>query len=178
MAYRLLMERDGKRVGTRWASNFVKRQLQLKTRFFRKYDYKRAQCEDPELIHGWFTLVQNTIAKYGVIESDIYNFDETGFMMGIISTGMVVISSDRSSNPRLAQSGGCEWVTVIQGINSQGWSIPQFIIVAGKYHLSTWYNDSPLPKDWVIATSENGWTANEKGLEWIQHFDGILSLVL
>jgi len=23
----------------------------------------------------------------------------------------------------------------------------------------------------VIATSENGWTTNERGLEWIQHFD-------
>jgi len=60
---------------------------------------------------------------------------------------------------------------VIQGINSQGWTIPPFIIVAGKYHLSTWYNESPLPKDWVIAASENGWTTNERSLGWIQHFN-------
>lgn len=26
-------------------------------------------------------------------------------------------------------------------------------------------------EDWVIATSENGWTTNERGLEWIQHFN-------
>ena len=43
--------------------------------------------------------------------------------------------------------------------------------MAGKVHLSTWYEDSVLPHDWVIATTENGWTTNEKGLEWIQHFD-------
>jgi hypothetical protein len=41
----------------------------------------------------------------------------------------------------------------------------------GKHHLSSWYDNSPLPNDWVIATSENGWTTNERGLEWIQHFD-------
>jgi hypothetical protein len=52
MANRLLAERDALRVGKRWASNFVKRQPQLKTRFFRRYDYKRAQCEDPELVRG------------------------------------------------------------------------------------------------------------------------------
>jgi hypothetical protein len=75
--------------------------------------------------------VRNTVGKYGIVESDIYNFDETGFMMGIISTGMVVTSSERRGRPRTAQPGGREWVTVIQGVNSQGWTIPPFIIVAG-----------------------------------------------
>jgi hypothetical protein len=60
---------------------------------------------------------------------------------------------------------------VIQGINATGWAIPPFIIVKGKHHLSSWYENSPFPNDWVIATSENGWTTNERGLEWIQHFD-------
>jgi hypothetical protein len=60
---------------------------------------------------------------------------------------------------------------VIQGVNALGWTVPPFIIISGKYHLSTWYQNSPLPPDWVIATSSNGWTTNERGLEWIQHFD-------
>ncbi|KAM9874672.1 transposase [Verticillium dahliae] len=81
MANRLLADRDAPRVGKRWASNFVKRQPDLKTRFFRKHDYKRAQCEDPDAINAWFALVRTTIAKHGIAESDIYNFDETGFMI-------------------------------------------------------------------------------------------------
>jgi len=171
MANLLLAERDAPPVGTRWASNFIKRQPKLKTRFLRKYDYQRAQCEDPALIWGWFQLVRNTIAKYGIEESDMYNFDETGFMMGIISTGTVVTSAERRGRPKLAQPGNREWVTVIQGVNSQGWAIPPYIVVAGQYHLSSWYEDSALPSDWVITTTHNGWTTNEKGLEWIQHFD-------
>ncbi len=39
MANRLLTTRDALRVGTRWASHFVKRRLELRTRFQRKYDY-------------------------------------------------------------------------------------------------------------------------------------------
>jgi hypothetical protein len=171
MANRLLAERDAGRVGTRWAHNFVKRHPELTTRFNRKYDYQRAQCEDPEIIRGWFALVRNTIAKYGIQEADIYNFDETGFLMGIISTAMVVTSSERRGRAKSKQPGNREWATVIQGINATGWAVPPFIIVQGKYHLSSWYENSPLPKDWAIATSENGWTTNERGLEWIQHFD-------
>jgi len=171
MANRLLAERDAGPVGALWAHNFVKRQPELTTRFNRKYDYQRALCEDPEVIGGWFTLVRNTIAKYGILEVDIYNFDETGFMMGIISTAMVVTSSERHGRAKSKQPGNREWVTVILGINATGWAIPPFTIVKGKYHLSSWYENSSFPKDWVIATSENEWTTNERGVEWIQHFD-------
>ena len=57
MANRLLADRGAPRVGKRWASNFVKRQPELRTRFFRRYDYKRAQCEDLDAIRAWFTLL-------------------------------------------------------------------------------------------------------------------------
>jgi hypothetical protein len=101
MANKLLADCDASPVGKRWASNFIKRQPELKTRRFRRYDYKGAKCEDPEVIRGWFALVENTITKYGIDATDIYNFDETGFMMGVISTGMVVTSAERSSNAKL-----------------------------------------------------------------------------
>ncbi|KFY31308.1 hypothetical protein V493_01223, partial [Pseudogymnoascus sp. VKM F-4281 (FW-2241)] len=129
MANNLCVARDASRVGPRWASNF------------------RALCEDLEVARGWFWLVENTISKYGIDITDIYNFDETGFMMGIISTGIVVTAAERRERAKSAQLGNWEWVTVIQGINSQGWAIPPFIIVAGKYHLSAWYESTQLPLD-------------------------------
>jgi hypothetical protein len=171
MANRLLATRNAPRVGTRWASNFVNRRLELRARFQRKYDYQRAKCEDPVIIRGWFELVRNTIAKYGICDADIYNFDETGFMMGVISTSMVVTSSDGRAKAKKVQPGNREWVTVIQGVNSQGWVVPPFIIVAGKNHLASWYQNSGFPPNWVIAVTDNGWTTNEKGMDWIRHFE-------
>lgn len=171
MANRLLGDRGALRVGPRWASNFVKRQPELQARFFRKYDYKRAQCKDPDAINAWFRLVRNTVAKYGIADADIYNFDETGFQMGVIANGMVVTNSERRSNVKMRQPGNREWVTVIQGIGALGFCIPPFIVVSGKYHLSTWYEDNPFTREWRIATSPNGWTTNEIGLDWIQHFN-------
>jgi hypothetical protein len=171
MANRLLAERGGRRVGVRWAKNFVQRQPELSTRLTRKYDYQRAQCEDPVIIRTWFNLVKNTIAKYGIVEDDIYNFDETGFMMGIISTAMVVTSSERRGKAKAIQPGNREWVTVIQGVNALGWAVPPFIVVKGQFHLQSWYENGQLQPDWRVATSDNGWTTNEIGLDWIKHFD-------
>jgi hypothetical protein len=139
MANSLLADRDASPVGKRWAHNFVKRQPKLKTRFFRRYDYQRAKCEDPTIIRGWFKLVQNIIAKYGIDLIDIWNFDETGFMMGIIASGMVVTGSERLGRPKSVQPGSREWITVIQAINAEGWAIEPFIIGAGQYHLANWH---------------------------------------
>ncbi|KAI7759588.1 hypothetical protein LZL87_014382 [Fusarium oxysporum] len=171
LANSLLADRNALPVGKRWAYNFVKRQPELKTRFFRKYDYQRAKCEDPTIIRNWFRLVANTVAKYGIRSDDIWNFDETGFMMGIIQSGMVVTGSEREGRPKSVQPGNREWITAIQAINAEGQLIPPFLIGTGQYHLANWYRECDLPGDWVIATSQNGWTNNELGLEWLKHFD-------
>ena len=52
-------------------------------------------------------------------------------------------------------------------INSEGWSIPLFLVVQGKTHLTNWYIDSSLLYNWVIKPISNRWTNNEIGLEWI-----------
>lgn len=171
MANHLLRIRDAPPVGQLWAHRFVKRQPALRTRWSRRYDYQRAKCEDPKVISEWFALVRNTKAKYGIVDDDIYNFDETGFMMGIICAGMVVTSSDGRGKAKLAQPGNREWATVIQGVNALGWAIPPFIILAAQYHLANWYTECNLPADWRIATTDNGWTTNTVGLDWIKHFD-------
>ena len=113
MANYLLRTRGAPPVGKLWAYRFVKRQLQIRTRYTRRYDYQRAKCEDPKVIGVWFVLVQNTRAKYGIVDDDVYNFDETGFMMGFIFAGMVVTTSDGYSKAKLAQPSNREWATVI-----------------------------------------------------------------
>ena len=90
--------------------------------------------------------------------------------MGVILTGIIVIGSERRNRPKAIQLGNREWVTVIQGINSQGWAIPPFIILAGQYHLSAWYKEN-IPHDWALAVSDNGWTTNILGFEWLKHFN-------
>jgi hypothetical protein len=171
MANLLRETRGASRVGKHWASNFVQRQPELRTRRSRPYDYQRAKCEDPEIIGAWFDLFRNTIAKHGILESDVWNFDETGFLMGQISSTLVITSSDGRAKAKKIQPGNREWVTAIQGVRSDGEVIPPYVVVAGKTHLESWYRDSPFPPEWTIDLSETGWTNNRIGLDWVKHFD-------
>ena len=129
MANFILESRGGKRVGTRWAQRFVARRPELKTRFNRVYDFQRALCEDPELISAWFRLVENIRAKYRVLDCDFYNFDKTGFIIGVICAVMVITRADRHGRGKAVQPGNREWATVIACINSEGWSVPLFLVV-------------------------------------------------
>jgi Tc5 transposase-like DNA-binding protein/Psq-like protein len=81
-------------VGRNWVSNFVKRYDELASRFSRRYDYRRAKCEDPKIIREWFSCVEETIREYGILSDDIYNFDETGFAMGQIAAAKVVTRAE------------------------------------------------------------------------------------
>jgi hypothetical protein len=56
-------------------------------------------------------------------------------------------------------------------ISFEGYNILPFLVVQGSYHLTNWYTEDTLPHNWVIKSTENRWTNNETGLEWIQHFE-------
>ncbi|KAG9186004.1 hypothetical protein G6011_02560 [Alternaria panax] len=139
------------------------------TKWTRKFNSQRAQYEDPAVIAAWFKLVAETRQTYGVLDQDIYNFDETGFAMGVAATSKVVTSSDRVSRAVVVQPGNREWVTAIECINASGWCLPSFVILSGKVHQASWYNG--LPPDWIVGVSDNGWTTDELGFEWVKHFN-------
>jgi hypothetical protein len=92
-------------------------------------------------------------------------------MMGMIRPGMVVTRSDRVGKPKAIQPGNREWATAICSIAGDGYVVPPFLVVKGRFHLASWYSEHQIPDDWVVTTTTNGWTDNTTGLEWLQHFD-------
>ena len=107
-------------VGKNWVSRFVNNQSELQTKWNRKFHSQRAQCEDPTKINAWFKLVQDTRDAYGILDQDVFNFDETGFMMGVASTSKVVTSSNTVGRATVVQPGNRDWVTTIECINASG----------------------------------------------------------
>jgi len=70
-------------------------------RYIRKYNYERAKCEDLKLIHECFDCVKNMIKEKGILEEDIYKFDESRFSLRLIATYKVVTMSDTIGKPIL-----------------------------------------------------------------------------
>lgn len=156
------------KVGKNWVTDFIKRHDSLASHLSRRYNYERALSEDPKLIKGWFDLVQNTIQKYGIIPADIWNFDETGFAMGVTSSQYIICSAEYHGKRKVLQAGSREWVTVVEAINAEGGILPPYLILKGKVFLERWF---PLPPNWAINLSPNGWTSDQTGLDWLQkHF--------
>ncbi|KAI9038375.1 uncharacterized protein KD926_010911 [Aspergillus affinis] len=157
-------------VGEKWVYNFISRHDSLKSRFSRQISYKRAKCEDPKVIQAWFQRVQAAIAMYGIADEDIYNFDETGFAMGLAATAKVVTRSSCEGRPFLIQPGNREWITSIECINAAGWVLPAYLVVKAKTYTQAWFEGN-TPSSWRINISSNGWTNREIGEHWLkEHF--------
>ena len=85
MANDLLAARGEGPVGRCWVDRFRTRTEEVKLRRSRPYDRQRALNEDTRVIEPWFELVRRTKEKYGIADKDTHNFDESGFMIGIIN---------------------------------------------------------------------------------------------
>nr|XP_001389896.2 hypothetical protein ANI_1_3428014 [Aspergillus niger CBS 513.88] len=90
----LLLQKRGQNttisVGQKWVTNYISRHDSLKSRYSRQINYKRAKYEEPKAIQMWFKRVQTAISTYGIVNKNIYNFDETGFAMGILGTTKIL----------------------------------------------------------------------------------------
>lgn len=51
--------------------------------------------EDIPVLEKWFALVKDTIDHYGVYPPDMYNFNETRFMIGVVIGFTVITRTDR-----------------------------------------------------------------------------------
>jgi hypothetical protein len=172
MADFLLVERDNtktpEKVGVNWIRPSLSRNPDLKPKFARSLAYNRALCEDPVLINGFYTSLLELKQQYGIVDEDIYNFDETAFAIGLGATAKVICSSDRSGKPSLIQPGNREWVTVVECVGSSGVVVPPLIIFKSKHNQAEWYTDPILPLDWSITHSPNGRTSDELRLQWLE----------
>lgn len=81
----------------------------------------------------------------------MYNFHETGFTVGMYNALAVVTASGRRLRPKSMQQGNWEWVASVVCVSAAGSAIPPFII--------------------FIGFSKNGWTMNELGMRWLEHYD-------
>ena len=59
----------------------------------------------------------------------MYNFDETGFIIGIISSHIVVTAADQKGRTKAIQPGNREWATAIIYISGEGRVLPLFLVL-------------------------------------------------
>ena len=109
------------------------------------------------------------MGKYGIQTEDVYNFDETGFQIGVVSGGKVLVPDDCQA-AYVSDPDNRVFVTVVATIGATGRSVPPMIIFKGAHHLRKYF-DNDMEKDVLWARSESGFSNNSLGLEYLKHFD-------
>ena len=119
------------------------------------------------MLRKWFDAFEEEVVNDpDVLLENVYNMDESGFSIGTIKAGRVIIDS-KAPNQFQAQPGRQEWVTVVECICADGTSIPPYVIFKGKDLNIKWIPDN-IPQGWHITASTNGWTSNDHGQDWLR----------
>ncbi|EDN03640.1 predicted protein [Histoplasma mississippiense (nom. inval.)] len=109
--------------------------------------------------------LQEKIKQYNILPQNTYNFDEKGFLLGLLRTLKRIVSIEalkRKHTIGAVQDGSREFIFLLAGICADGTTIPPALIYRGESRdmQDTWLEDFDPKKDQAyFAASENGWTA-------------------
>ena len=130
------------------------------------------------------------MAEHNIEAENIYNTDETGFLMGHAQSRRVIeiIRHPRDEDGRLfladlpelswrsgqtLQDGSREFATVICCICADGTFLDSAIIFKAKNLQDSWLsNMAGVPDSFLFGVSPNGWTDNSKALAWLERLFG------
>ena len=121
-------------VGKNQINQFIKAQPELQIKQNRKFYSQRAKYKDPVIIDAQFKRVEETRLLYNILTKYTYNFNKTGFIIGVAAILKVVISLDIIGQVNIIQLGNQEQVIIIKGINAARQTILPFIILIGKLY--------------------------------------------
>jgi hypothetical protein len=156
-------------VGSHWHTSFFKRHPEIHSKFSPPIDRRRVNAEDPDEFIEWFRRFHNIRVKWGINDPNIYNMGESRSAIGGEQRSKVILPVEEKGAFK-KQDGSCEWATLIECIRVIGGDIPSFLIVKGKHILLDMCELFGSSRA-TLAVSDNGWTSNELGLEWLRHFN-------
>jgi hypothetical protein len=167
MATRLLqLGGDHDPLGQRWLQSFLARQPRVSSIVGRSIEAARAQAVSPAMIQTFLELFERTRIRLNIQLSDIWNMDETGVALGVCTNTRVIARAGKKKAYK-KDPGNREWVSIIESVSATGQKLRCMVIFKGKSLQTTWFPSKLVP-DWIYTTSENGWTANVIGLEWLR----------
>jgi hypothetical protein len=150
----------------RWAKRWITRYSDfLKTLREKPLSAKRRATHNREDIEKHFQEYRRYRDKWGVLDDDIYNFDETGYQIGVTARDMVIIPIGIEAvyvdNPE-----NRELVTSIEYIRASGYHIPAIITFKGAYYLRKYFKND-IEDDILWIRSDSGFVNKRLTFRWL-----------
>jgi hypothetical protein len=165
-------EISGKEVGKHWAERFITRHgNDLLTQWSSGMDKERHKADSAVKYSLYFDLLKRKIEEYGIVPWLIYNMDEKGFLIGVLSKQKRVFGKrlyEEGGLRQFIQDGNREWITVIACICADGSVLDPALIYqsVGENIQDTWLEDyNPQVHKAHISSSPSGWTSDRLGFQ-------------
>jgi hypothetical protein len=179
MVWNFAAELAGKEPGKNWVDRFISRhKIDLVSRWTSGIDVTRKRADSAFKYSLYFKLLGDKIKEYNIEPRNIYNMDEKGFLIGVLSKMKRVFSRrryDQGEIKQIIQDGNREWITTIACICADGsYLTPSLIYQAASGNIQdSWLQDfDPTEHKAFFVSSPSGWTNNQLGLAWLkQVFD-------
>jgi hypothetical protein len=130
---------------------------------------KRRAAHQKEDIEAHFQEFKRSKAHWGILDEDVYNFDETGCMIGIQAGSFVLVPVD-CTVAYIDDPANRELVTSTECISAGGFHVPPMITFKGAYHLRKYFKND-TDGDILWSRSESGFVNDKLTLVWLKHFD-------
>ncbi|KAJ5873624.1 uncharacterized protein N7473_013183 [Penicillium subrubescens] len=111
-------------------------------------DIERKKCLDRQIVRERFNSYQETIAQYGISADDIWNFDETGFNIGVVQD-LWFITREPKRQIFDGFSTNREYATAIEAVSATRSPIAPVAILRSKVLL--------LQCEWVYDATVSGY---------------------
>ena len=157
-------------IGDNWALRFLERHPEYFIKKQQTIDTNRKNAHKPNNILAWFKKYHAVCQEHNIQPADQYNFDETGFRIGI-GRDQGIITCDPNRQGYLASSTNRELVSVCETISADGTILPPMIIFLEAIHQEAWYMATSIPDNYLIATSESGYNNDDLTIKWLEHFE-------
>src|SRR2546421_5146904 len=122
-----------------WPSRFRKRHPDLKGLFAKPIEKSRNDACTPKIFKGWFNRFKEHFDKYKPDQQNIYNIDETGFVLGDGEKFYAIIDKHLTSKSCSTKAKKGELLTAIECVSSACKAIPPMIIYQGAYLQHHWF---------------------------------------
>jgi hypothetical protein len=158
-----------------WVTRFINQHdLKLISKWASPMDRTRHQADSGSKYRLYFELLHQKITEYQLEARDIYNMDEKGFLIGILSRSKRIFSRrmwERKEVQASLQDGSREFLTLLACCCADGSSLPPGLIYAAAHGAirSSWVEDIEAGEhDVFISSSPSGWSNNDVGLAWLE----------
>ena len=157
-------------VGEHWITRFLDRHPQLAAKFTTPMERDRLEATSPYVVRDHFANLGRAMKAKNIQESEVYNMDEKGFLMGLAQSSKVICSYEGGSKFKVPDDGNRELLTVIECVSGDGRVIPCLIIYKGATHYMGWHRFTGRDEEsqkFRFSYARKGWTNRVLGMEWL-----------